>query len=184
MNALQWGNLATVAYLLFAPHNRQLGAMVYALADGPLAAALIAWQSAWVFGSTEHSIRCCCALQLAQHLCKETGEGNILSFWRCLPRSVLIHLLPGLALFAHRHCRAPEPVVQVWQYLWGPPPADVAADAPVSFFWISGAPLLFYAAWQLMYFIIVQVGFWGCWLAAFGNFNGDLSPQYTIMCNS
>ncbi len=31
--------------------------MVYALADGPLAAALIAWQSAWVFGSTEHSIR-------------------------------------------------------------------------------------------------------------------------------
>ena len=74
-----------------------------------------------------------------------------------MPRSVLIHLLPGLALFAHRHCRAPEPVVQVWQYLWGPPPASAAADAPLSFFWISGAPLLFYAAWQLMYFVIVQV---------------------------
>ena len=53
----QWGNLATVAFLLFAPHNRQIGALVHALADGPLAAALIAWQSAWVFGSTEHSIR-------------------------------------------------------------------------------------------------------------------------------
>lgn len=60
---MQWGNLATVAFLLFAPHNQQLGAAVCALADGPLAAALIAWQSAWVFGSTEHSIRyvllCC-----------------------------------------------------------------------------------------------------------------------------
>jgi hypothetical protein len=55
---VQWGNLAAVGFLLFAPHNRQLGAMVYALADGPLAAALMAWQSAWVFGSTEHSIRC------------------------------------------------------------------------------------------------------------------------------
>lgn len=55
-----------MAFLLFASHNQQLGAAVYALADGPLAAALIAWQSAWVFGSTEHSIRYsnmvfCCA---------------------------------------------------------------------------------------------------------------------------
>ncbi len=54
---MQWGNLATVAYLVFTPYNAKLEAMVYALADGPLAAALIAWQSAWVFGSTEHSIR-------------------------------------------------------------------------------------------------------------------------------
>ena len=54
---VQWGNLAAVGFLLFAPNNRRLGAMVYALADGPLAAALMAWQSAWVFGSTEHSIR-------------------------------------------------------------------------------------------------------------------------------
>ena len=54
---MQWGNLATVAYLVFTPYNARIGAMVYALADGPLAAALIAWQSAWVFGSTEHSIR-------------------------------------------------------------------------------------------------------------------------------
>ena len=55
---LQWGNLAAVGFLLIAPNNRQLEAMVYALTDGPLAAALMAWQSAWVFGSTEHSIRC------------------------------------------------------------------------------------------------------------------------------
>ena len=55
---MQWGNLAAAGFLLFAPNNRHLGAMVYALADGPLAAALMAWQSAWVFGSTEHSIRC------------------------------------------------------------------------------------------------------------------------------
>ena len=98
-----------------------------------------------------------CPVELSQHQWWEIGRGDTLNCWCCLPRSVLIHLLPGLALFAHRHCRAPEPVVQVWQYLWGPPPADVAADAPVSFFWISAAPLLFYAAWQLMYFIIVQV---------------------------
>ena len=56
--SVQWGNLATVAYLVFTPYNARIGALVYALADGPLAAALIAWQSAWVFGSTEHSIRC------------------------------------------------------------------------------------------------------------------------------
>lgn len=57
MLSVQWGNLAAVAYLILAPYNARIGAMVYALADGPLAAALIAWQSAWVFGSTEHSIR-------------------------------------------------------------------------------------------------------------------------------
>ena len=53
----QWVNLATVGLLLFAPGNLQLEAAVYALADGPLAAALIAWQSAWVFGSPSHVIR-------------------------------------------------------------------------------------------------------------------------------
>ena len=72
--------------------------------------------------------------------------------------SVLIHLLPGLALFAHRHCTVPEPWMHAWQYVTSAaaPASDVPADNPVSFFWISGAPLLFYAAWQLMYFFIVQ----------------------------
>ena len=55
---LQWVNLATIALLLFAPGNRQLETAVYALADGPLAAALIVWQSAWVLGSPSHVIRC------------------------------------------------------------------------------------------------------------------------------
>ena len=75
-------------------------------------------------------------------------------------RSVLIHLLPGLALFTHRFCAVPEAVMQVWQYFTGAaaPAPGVLADTPVSFFWISGAPLLFYAAWQLMYFFIVQAG--------------------------
>ena len=54
---LQWVNLATVVLLLFAPANRQLEAAVYALADGPLAAALIVWQNAWVFGSPTHVVR-------------------------------------------------------------------------------------------------------------------------------
>ena len=62
----QWVNLATVGLLLFAPGNLQLEAAVYALADGPLAAALIAWQSAWVFGSPSHVIRC--ALGPCAHL--------------------------------------------------------------------------------------------------------------------
>ncbi|EIE25281.1 hypothetical protein COCSUDRAFT_40577 [Coccomyxa subellipsoidea C-169] len=121
-----WGNLATVAFLLFAPHNHQLGAAVYALADGPLAAALIAWQSAWVFGSTEHSI------------------------------SVLIHLLPGLALFAHRYAPVPESLLSVWRRVVGGE-QSVAVAEPAGIFWIFGAPLVFYVIWQLMYFIIVQV---------------------------
>ena len=58
MLGVQWVNLASVGLLVFAPGNLQLEAAVYALADGPLAAALIVWQSAWVFGSPSHVIRC------------------------------------------------------------------------------------------------------------------------------
>ncbi len=47
-------------------------ATMYLLAEGPLAAALIAWQCSWVMGSVDHTT------------------------------SVLVHLLPGLALFCHR----------------------------------------------------------------------------------
>ena len=55
---LQWANAATVMFLFLAPHNQQLEAVVYAMADGPLAGALIVWQSSWVFSSASHSIRC------------------------------------------------------------------------------------------------------------------------------
>ena len=61
----QWVNWATVGLLLFAPGNLQLEAAVFALADGPLAAALIAWQSAWVFGSPSHVIRSTSSLHLS-----------------------------------------------------------------------------------------------------------------------
>jgi hypothetical protein len=68
-----FANLAALAHLLLLPASAELGAMVYALCDGPLAGALLVWQSAWVMGSAYHTI------------------------------SVFVHLLPGLAVFAHRH---------------------------------------------------------------------------------
>ena len=54
---MQTVNLAVVGLLLFAPDNVRLEAVVQALANGPLSAALIVWQSAWVFGSAAHSVR-------------------------------------------------------------------------------------------------------------------------------
>ena len=53
----QWANLAAVWFLVAASGNAHMGTMVYALADGPLAGALLVWQSAWVFGSAAHSVR-------------------------------------------------------------------------------------------------------------------------------
>lgn len=55
--ALQWTNIATVAFMVFGSNSPRFGTMVYALADGPMAAALIVWQSAWVFGSAAHCVR-------------------------------------------------------------------------------------------------------------------------------
>lgn len=57
MSDLQWANLATVAFMVFGSSNPHFGTMVYALADGPLAGALLVWQSAWVFGSAAHCVR-------------------------------------------------------------------------------------------------------------------------------
>lgn len=57
LSDLQWANLATVAFMVFGRNNHQFGTMVYALADGPLAGALLVWQSAWVFGSAAHCVR-------------------------------------------------------------------------------------------------------------------------------
>ncbi len=70
--------------------------------------------------------------------------------------SVLIHLLPGLALFAHRYAPVPESLLSVWRRVVGGE-QSVAVAEPAGIFWIFGAPLVFYVIWQLMYFIIVQV---------------------------
>ncbi len=69
--------MAVVAFLMSGSTDFRAKAMLYSLADGPLAAALIAWQCSWVFSSPSHSI------------------------------SVLLHLLPGLALFVCRYVDAP-----------------------------------------------------------------------------
>ncbi len=50
-------NAAVVLHLLFTPDSARAEALVYALADGPLAGALCAWQCAWVFGDAEHTVR-------------------------------------------------------------------------------------------------------------------------------
>jgi hypothetical protein len=51
-------NAAAAGHLLLSPDDPRAEALVYALCDGPLAAALAAWQCAWVFGDSEHTVRC------------------------------------------------------------------------------------------------------------------------------
>jgi hypothetical protein len=71
---------------------------------------------------------------------------------------VLIHLLPGLALFAHRYAPVPEVVGHTWRRMFGGAgKTDLTAQKPPGIFWIFGAPLIFYVVWQLVYFLIVQV---------------------------
>ena len=50
-------NVTVALCLMVASPRPRLCMAAYALADGPLAAALIAWQSAWLMGSPAHSIR-------------------------------------------------------------------------------------------------------------------------------
>ncbi|KXZ41935.1 hypothetical protein GPECTOR_239g565 [Gonium pectorale] len=78
----RFANVACLAFLLLAPEDPRYEAAVYVLCEGPLAAALFAWQCAWLGSSPNHII------------------------------SVLIHQLPGLVLFCHRFltpagCRRP-----------------------------------------------------------------------------
>lgn len=54
----QAANLAAVAFFLLAPSDPRAEAATYALCEGPLAAALIAWQCAWLLGSPDHAVRC------------------------------------------------------------------------------------------------------------------------------
>lgn len=120
-----WANLATIWHLICGGSSLHMGTMVYALADGPLAAALLIWQSAWVFGSPAHSV------------------------------SVLIHLLPGLALFAQRHFPPPASVSHI-RLLNSASYAGEAGSSAI-FWWLLVAPLVFYAAWQTVYWFTVQV---------------------------
>lgn len=117
------------------------------MADGPLAGALAVWQCALVFGSSSHYI------------------------------SVMIHLFPGLAVFAHKWAGGPKTLrgmsscaVQSYSRLrqhlplssalqcWGEPPSPPPADPEAStLLWTLFAPLAFYCAWQFFYWLIVQV---------------------------
>ncbi|KAK9835776.1 hypothetical protein WJX74_007661 [Apatococcus lobatus] len=139
-----WANAAAAAFIILNPAQPKLYAAVYALTDGPLAGALIVWQSAWVFGSASHSI------------------------------SVLMHGLPGLALFMHRHFPPPETAVEGLRHAachilparWQLSSREGSAaaepqlwqqDTTTSLVWSFLLPLGFYALWQLVYFLIVQV---------------------------
>ncbi|PNH10790.1 hypothetical protein TSOC_002421 [Tetrabaena socialis] len=52
-----FANAACCAFFLAAPEDARAEAAVWALCEGPLAAALIAWQSAWLLGSPGHVVR-------------------------------------------------------------------------------------------------------------------------------
>lgn len=67
--------------------------------------------------------------------------------------SVLIHQLPGLALFAYKYYQPPQIAAK---YL--PSSSIVLQSLPrYSFRWSFLAPLSFYLLWQMAYFLIVQV---------------------------
>ncbi|EFN58064.1 hypothetical protein CHLNCDRAFT_142330 [Chlorella variabilis] len=110
---------ATAAFLCLPARLQHPGleAAVYALADGPVSAALVAWQCAWVFHSPDHTV------------------------------SVLLHLLPGLAMAAHHHLPL-HPTAAA---------AAAVSGARDSALWLLGSPLAFYLTWQLLYFAAVQV---------------------------
>eukprot|EP00775_Hariotina_reticulata_P009226 gene9226-9391_t len=132
-------NLATVVYLLWFPNDVRVEALVYALADGPVAGALVAWQCPWLFGSAEHTV------------------------------SVLMHLLPGLAVFAHRYYTPSslrgwrgmrDSGLRLLQHKAGFDSVVQPAARPSHLaLWLVVAPLLFYMVWQLFYFLVVQVLF-------------------------
>ena len=65
-----------------------------------------------------------------------------------LPCSVLIHLLPGLAMAAHHHLPPHTAAPRA------PPALSGARDCGV---WLLAAPLAFYMAWQVAYYFAVQV---------------------------
>lgn len=144
-----FANIAAVLYLVAAPTEPRLGAMVYSLCEGPLAAAIIPWQCAWLLGSPDHTI------------------------------SVLIHSMPGLALYCHRYFSATQQPLLLLQQVTAPllrltgssgravagggfslGQRAVAYPPPCpepALLWLFAAPMAFYVAWQLVYWLVVQV---------------------------
>lgn len=141
-------NISTFVFLALPPAYRdpRAEAALYALADGPVAFGMLAWECAWVLSSKEHTI------------------------------SVLIHLLPGLGMYAHHHL----PRLSSWRQLAACLPllkspgtalhftSCVSLEAPLSaalarhwvsttLIWLLAAPMAFYVTWQMLYWLIVQV---------------------------
>ncbi len=124
----------------------RVGVALYALCDGPVAMALIAWANAWAFHSQEHII------------------------------SVLIHLLPGLAFFSWMHLprvewaslkacsnllATPETALQFGACATlssSPAERSHKEDGAV---WLIGVPMLFYLIWQICYLLVVEVALAG-----------------------
>lgn len=94
-------------------------------------------------------------------------------------RSVLMHGLPGLALFMHRHFPPPAAALEGLRHvashlplisravLAGSCPAAASTvaeapqlwqrDTPTTLLWSFLMPVVFYGLWQLGYFLLVQV---------------------------
>lgn len=124
----QWINLATIALLLGPPVPASWEASGRALADGPIAAALLVWQCPWDFGS-----------------------------WSA-GTSVLLHLLPGLALYARTHHPPPVDAPEFLKTLLASPGAVAAraATTPPTFASLWLAPFAVYVVWQVAYGLILQ----------------------------
>lgn len=82
----------------------------------------------------------------------------------CGACSVLIHALPGMALLAHRHAPVPPAVLGTIRSVspalarWAGARSSGGAAVPeAGLLWSLGAPLAFYAVWQLLYWLLVQV---------------------------
>ena len=70
---------------------------------------------------------------------------------------MLIHLLPGLALFAQRHFSPPESVSRI--SLLSSTQYGRERDGSATFWWFLVAPFIFYATWQTAYWLTVQVNY-------------------------
>jgi hypothetical protein len=78
-----------------------------------------------------------------------------------------MHLLPGLAMYAHRHFPDPPAIVASfgrnlppllpWNSSEGGNSGFKSNFAAGSLFWLFVMPMAFYLAWQFLYFLVVQV---------------------------
>ncbi|OAY72301.1 putative membrane protein [Ananas comosus] len=122
-----YANTFFLAMLLFFPRNEKLFMVCFSFAEGPLAWALIVWRCSLVFSSLDKIV------------------------------SVVIHFLPGIVFFTIRWwnpqtfsamrldgvaARASWPYVEDKSYIWT---------------WLFLVPLVAYALWQLLYFLVVDV---------------------------